>query len=121
MNLRKTSKMMLGLSLKIVFWIICLTVFIVICSRAFSLGSQVFGNEGMAKEGSGTEVTVTIPQGATDKDVAEILLDEELISSKYIFMVQARIYEASYAPGDYVLSTEQGCLLYTSPSPRDTR
>ena len=96
MNLRKTSKMMLGLSLKIVFWIICLTVFIVICSRAFSLGSQVFGNEGMAKEGSGTEVTVTIPQGATDKDVAEILL------------VQARIYEASYAPGDYVLSTEQG-------------
>ena len=54
MNLRKTSKMMLGLSLKIVFWIICLTVFIVICSRAFSLGSQVFGNEGMAKEGSGT-------------------------------------------------------------------
>ena len=108
MNLRKTSKMMLGLSLKIVFWIICLTVFIVICSRAFSLGSQVFGNEGMAKEGSGTEVTVTIPQGATDKDVAEILLDEELISSKYIVMVQARIYEASYAPGDYVLSTEQG-------------
>lgn len=108
MNLRKTSKMMLGLSLKIVFWIICLTVFIVICSRHFHLAARCSETREWRRNESGQGVTVTIPQGATDKDVAEILLDEELISSKYIFMVQARIYEASYAPGDYVLSTEQG-------------
>lgn len=108
MNLRKTSKLVLGLSAKIVFWIICLTVFIVICTKAFALGNKVFSNEGMAKEGKGTEVTVTIPSGATDKEVAELLLEEELIENKYIFMVQAKLYEAEYVPGDYVLNTEYG-------------
>lgn len=108
MDLRKTSKLVLGISVKIVFWIICLTVFSVICTKAFSLGSAIFTNKGMDMEGQGIEITVTIPAGATDKDVAKILSDEELIENQYIFMVQAKLYEAEYAPGEYVLSTEYG-------------
>ena len=106
MDLKRTSKLVLSLSAKIVFWILCLTVFIVICSKAFSFGSSIFSDEGMAKEGYGTEVTVTIPSGATSAQVADILFEDELIKSKLIFMIQTTLYEAEFAAGDYVLNTE---------------
>lgn len=106
MNLKKTSKLILGLSVKIVFWILCLTVFIVICSKAFSFGSKIFSEEGMAKEGQGVNITVTIPEGATSSQVADILFDVELIDSKIIFQIQSMLYEAEFVAGDYVLNTE---------------
>jgi len=106
MNLKKTSKLILGLSVKIVFWILCLTVFIVICSRAFSFGSKIFSGEGMAEKGQGVEITVTIPPGADASQVADILFDVELIDSKIIFQIQSILYEAEFIAGDYVLNTE---------------
>lgn len=106
MDLKKTSKLVLGLSVKIVFWILCLTVFIVICSKAFSFGNKIFSREGMAKEGQGVELTVTIPEGATSSQVADILYDVELIESKIIFRIQTMLYEAEFTAGDYVLNTE---------------
>lgn len=106
MDLKKTSKLILGLSVKIVFWILCLTVFIVICSKAFSFGNMIFNGEGVAKEGEGVELTVTIPAGATSSQVADILYDVELIESKIIFRIQTMLYEAEFAAGDYVLNTE---------------
>lgn len=106
MDLKKTSKLVLSLSAKIVFWILCLTVFIVICSKAFSFGSEIFSDKGMAKEGQGIDITVTIPAGATSAQVADILFDDELIKNKYIFLIQTKLYEAEFMAGDYVLNTE---------------
>ncbi|MEY8328813.1 MAG: hypothetical protein K1W19_07080 [Lachnospiraceae bacterium] len=110
MDLKKTSKLILGLSVKIVFWILCLTVFIVICSKAFSFGSSIFSEKGMAEKGQGVEITVTIPAGATTSQVADILFDVELIDSKIIFQIQSLLYEAEFAAGDYVLNTENNAV-----------
>lgn len=110
MDLKKTSKLILGLSVKIVFWILCLTVFIVICSKAFSFGSSIFREKGMAEKGQGVEITVTIPAGATTSQVADILFDVELIDSKIIFQIQSLLYEAEFAAGDYVLNTENNAV-----------
>lgn len=106
MNLKKTSKMVLSLSAKIVFWIICLTVFIIICTKAYAFGNLIFSDKGMVEEGNGTDVTVSIPAGATSSQVADILIEDELIESKAAFMIQAILYEAEFISGDYVLSTE---------------
>lgn len=108
MNLKKTSKLVLGLSAKIVFWIVCLAVFIFICSKAFSFGHMIFSNEAMAKEGQGKEVTVTIPEGASDMTVADLLLEDELIENKYVFAIQAKLFEAEFHAGEFVLNTEDG-------------
>lgn len=108
MNLRKTSKLVLKMSAKTVFWILCLSVFIFVCTRAFALGTAVFSNEGMADEGKGTEVTITIPAGMTDQQLSEMLKENGLIENEYIFRVQLVLYEAEYLPGDYVLNTEDG-------------
>lgn len=109
MDLKKTSKFVLSISVKIVFWIICAGVFIFICSKAFSFGHLIFSNEGMAAEGEGIEITVTIPEGADASEVADILADAELIESKYAFIIQTKIYEAdAFQAGDYTISTEDG-------------
>ncbi len=108
MDLKKTSKFVLGLSMKIVFWIICAGVFIFICTKGYSFGYQIFSNEGVDKAGTGIELTVTIPAGADNDEVADILLDSELIKSKYAFLIQAKLYEADFKAGEYVISSEQG-------------
>ena len=106
MNLRKASKLVLGVSIKTVFWVICLSVFIFICGKAFSFGNQIFSEEGMASEGYGEDITITIPSGADASAVAEILYEEELIKNKWIFQIQSFLYEAEFAAGEYVLNTE---------------
>lgn len=118
MNLKKTSKLVLSLSLKIVFWIVCLSIFAFICSKAYGVGNQLFSHEGLDPKGQGIEVEVRIPENAKAMDVAEILQDSELIENKYIFWVQTILFaeetlsseeknDAEYCkPGDYLLSTE---------------
>lgn len=108
MNLKNTSKLVLKLSVKIVFWLACAGLMIFLCSKAYSFGYLIFSNEAVAEEGKGVEISIQIPEGADDAEVADILLDAELIQSKYAFLVQAKIFEADFKPGDYTISTEKG-------------
>ncbi len=118
MDLKKTSKLVLSLSVKIVFWMVCIAIFAFVCTKAYGIGHQLFSPEGMAKEGQGTEVEIRIPEHASAMDVAEILEDGELIENKYIFWVQTKLYaqetlsgekksgDVYCEAGDYVLNTE---------------
>lgn len=118
MNLKKTSKLVLSISLKIVFWMVCLAFFAFICTKAYGIGHQLFSGEGVASEGMGTEIEVTIPEGAGAMDVAEILKDSGLIENKYIFWVQTKLFDEDTlsdddssdteycAQGNYLLNTE---------------
>jgi cell division protein YceG involved in septum cleavage len=106
MNLKKTSSAILQTSLKILVYIIVVVVFYLVCSNAFSFGEKVFTEEGMAKSGEGTNVQITIPQGASTLDIGDILSKNGLIDSSYAFALQAFLYEADIKPGKYELSTE---------------
>lgn len=53
------------------------------------------------------EVKITIPNGATTKDIAKILKDNELIGSPEIFSLKVRFseYDGTFKKGDYSLNT----------------
>lgn len=118
MDLKKTSKLVLSLSIKIVFWIVFLAIFAFICTKAYAVGNRIFSPEGMDPEGQGMEIEVTIPENAEAMDVAEILKDSGLIENKYIFWVQTILFaedtlsgakktDTTYCEqGNYLLNTE---------------
>ena len=74
-------------------------------NAAFSLGKEFVGESGVNQE-LGEEVRVTIPQGASTKDIAEILKDHGLIDSVNMFRINSRLdgFDGTYQQGEYLIA-----------------
>ena len=106
MNWRKTSMMVLKITVKMVVIAAVVAVFYVVCSKAFEYGAAIFSEESMDAKGQGHEVVVTIPFNTTVKELGNILVENGLIEDVGIFQVQAILYELNVYPGTYTFSTE---------------
>lgn len=106
MNLKDTSSKILSLSIKAVVYVLLIVVLYLTCSNAFKFGKDVFSEEGMAKPGNGVEIQITVPNGASTKEVGDILVKNGLIKNAYAFVIQNFLYEGDIKPGKYVLNTE---------------
>ena len=73
-------------------------------SFCFGLGRSIFYQEPMETE-PGTDVTITITEGADMGDVAELLASQGLIRDEKAFEIEMGLYEVNIYPGDYVLNT----------------
>ncbi|MGN1188502.1 MAG: hypothetical protein ACI4R6_08400, partial [Lachnospiraceae bacterium] len=93
MNLRKTSMMVLRITLKMVAIAAVIAVFYVVCTKTFEYGEDIFSEEGMDSKGKGHNVVVTIPQDTTASELGKILQVNGLIENSSIFRIQALLYE----------------------------
>ena len=86
----------------------CLAVvFYWVGKQAYTFGYQVFNQQAM-NPGEGVVVTVAVPSGAGDYEVAKILEERGLISNARVFFVQEYLsgYHGRLAGGGtYALST----------------
>ena len=75
-------------------------------NAAFSIGRE-FMEESSTSQIQGEGVHVTIPQGASTKEIAEILKEKGLIDSVSLFRINSRMdgYDGSYQQGDYLIMT----------------
>jgi UPF0755 protein len=73
---------------------------------AYRFGYSIF-NEQSAEAKPGKDVTVTIPNGATARETADILKENGLITDVNIFLAQERLsaYHGKMKGGTYVLNT----------------
>lgn len=73
---------------------------------AYEYGQRVF-NEPPVSSGSGREITVTIEEGSTAKEIGKMLEKSGLIRDAELFMIQEMLsqYKGEMKPGSYVLST----------------
>ena len=93
-------------SRKIIVYTFALLLTIVVCKYTYDFGKLIFKDEGMAKDGQGKEVVVTIPVRSTVQDIAGILKEKGLIESEVAFVIQTYLYEADILSGTYTLNTE---------------
>ncbi len=107
MNLKKTSSIVLNISIKMVVILLLVGVVYFVGSKSFAFGEKIFSGEGIA-DGDGEDIEVTIPSGATTKEVANILKDNGLIDDTLAFMAQTTLYEGKYYSGNYTLNTSMG-------------
>lgn len=107
MNWRKTSMMVLKITIKMVVIAAVVAVFYVGCRKTFEYGEAIFSEEAMDEKGQGYEVVVTIPYNTTVSELGKILVENGLIEDVGIFKVQAILYELNVYPGTYTFNTEQ--------------
>lgn len=99
-----------GLSaiLRILVYVLLVIVLIYLGQRAYHFGYDIFHETAMEEE-PGTDVIVTVPEGASPMEIAELLKNDGLISDTRLFWVQERIsgYYDELGAGTFTLNTSE--------------
>lgn len=104
MKLEKISKLIFKNSFKIIVYMLIMTSIYIVATKGFEFGEKLFAPKNISIQ-DGTEIVVSIPENATNSEVAEILYKKKLIDDKLIYRIQSIIYEAKYHQGNFTLNT----------------
>ena len=77
-------------------------------SMAYTYGERIFGEPAMA-EASGTDISITVEETDSVRDVADKLEQAGLIRDAGLFVIQERLvgFKSGLQPGTYTLNTSQ--------------
>ena len=106
MNTKKAAFTVLSIALKIVIFAVLVLVVVRVGSFAYEYGHAVFEEEAL-DDPPGRTIPVTVPEGASAKDIAMLLEDEGLVEDwkLFYFQILCSKYANTMQPGEYVLST----------------
>ena len=83
---------------------LAIAVFVVaLCVVAFMLTFKLFYDTALDPE-SKVKTEITINEGVTDEEVADLLYDAGCIEDKKLYKFRTYIYDANYVPGTYKVS-----------------
>lgn len=107
METKKLAGTILSVSIRVCIFALAVIFLYFFGRKAFGFGQSIFNEKSVDEPGYGYDVMVTIPEGASNSAVADILLDNGLIEDKNLFLVQLKLsdYAESILPGTYTLST----------------
>lgn len=97
---------------KLIGWLIGIAIILVIGGvfyQSYQLGFNAFSNESQSKKEE-LEVTVEIPDGAGQQNVAELLCEKGLLDSTMPFLLRYNLseYRGKIQPGTYELNGKMG-------------
>ena len=107
MNNRKTSEGFAKVSIKVLKYVVMIVVAIFCATAAYNFGTEIFNSEGMEQE-PGTDMTITVEDGMTIKELGDTLEEYQIIKDSKIFQIQSYIYQVkSVTPGTYTFNTSE--------------
>ena len=94
--------------IRILLYVLVAIFFISIARMSYVFGYSIFNEQAIASE-PGQDVIVEIPEGASTREIADILVKNDLIESKWIFIAQERLssYHGQLQSGTYLLNTSE--------------
>ena len=95
MNTKKAAFTVLSIALKIVIFAVLVLVVVRVGSFAYEYGHAVFEEEAL-DEPPGRTIPVTVPEGASAKDIAMLLEDEGLVEDWKLFCRRWLLHENPY-------------------------
>ena len=109
-NKNRDDAAMLGAkaTIRILFYILIAVVLIFLGRTAYSYGYSVF-NEQAVESPPGTDVEVTVPEGASARQIGKLLKENGLIKDAGVFVLQERLsaYHGRLQGGTYTLNTSE--------------
>lgn len=87
--------------------ILVLVIAVAVCFSCFWFAKSLMMTDGSTDNLTGQTVSVTIPNGASTKDIAKILKENDLISNTFTFRLSSKIngYDGTYQQGNYDVDT----------------
>lgn len=73
-------------------------------TKGYELGYNLYYGEAV-EAAPGRDIEVTIPEGATGRQVAEILEENGLIRDPFLFQIQEKFFSTRIYSGEFVLNT----------------
>jgi UPF0755 protein len=105
----KNKNIRMAVSISLNLLVVVFGVFLIFTagSKAYSFGHNIFDEQAIASEANAREVSVTIADGVSAKQLAETLYDKGLINDKVLFYIQVSLsdYKGKFVGGTYTLST----------------
>ena len=94
--------------IRILLYVLVAIFFISIARMSFVFGYSIFNEQAIASA-PGQDVLVEIPEGASTREIADILVKNDLIESGWIFIAQERLssYHGQLQSGTYLLNTSE--------------
>lgn len=94
--------------IRMLIYVLIAVILIFLGKTAYTYGYSIFNETGM-EASPGTDVEVTIPDGASVRDIAAILRANGLIAETGVFVLQERLseYHGELKAGTYTLNTSQ--------------
>ena len=77
---------------------------IILCIRGYRIGLKIFSEEG-GQPSPGADVVIEVTSGDSTADVADKLLEKNVISDKFVFKIQTILYEGKFKAGSYTVNT----------------
>ncbi len=95
-------------TIRILFYILIAVALIFLGRTAYSYGYSVF-NEQAVESSPGTDVEVTVPEGASARQIGKLLKENGLIKDAGVFVLQERLsaYHGRLQGGTYTLNTSE--------------
>jgi UPF0755 protein len=101
---KKVMMILLKMIAQIIFVIVIVMIFVTLVSKSYDLGYRIFHTPAVS-EGEGYEVTVTIVEGESVREVANRLQTAGVIKDKEVFEMQKLFYGFKIKAGTYKIST----------------
>ena len=107
MNVNKVIISVVSIAVKCIVGIAVVFLLVQGGKSAYAFGRAIFLDEPMSSEENAREITVTIPDGASARDIADILKRKNLIRDANVFYVQTFCVEEgkTLKGGRYDLNT----------------
>lgn len=103
-EINKITGMIIRISLKLIVFAIAILILYEGVTAGYEFGYDIFYASSVDPE-PGTAKQVTMKDGISSKEAADILEKEGLIRNEYSFIVQAFFFEYEIHPGTYELNT----------------
>lgn len=125
METKKLAGTILSVSIKVCVFALVVVSLYFFGRKAYTFGVDIFDEKSVNEEGEGYDVSITIPEGASNSRVADILLENGIITDKRLFLTQLMLsdYSKSIKPGTYTLNTTMKpteIMVAISPVPKES-
>jgi UPF0755 protein len=108
MEHKQSIRMILGISFNIILVAVGILIIFTAGSRAYTFGHSIFDEEAVTSEVNAREVTVTIADDVSAKQLSKLLYEKGLVKDKTTFYFQIILsdYKDNFVGGTYTLSTD---------------
>lgn len=125
MEARKLAGTILSVSCKTLLFVLVVFLLIFVGRGLYNFGQKIFREEALTTAEYAYSKEITIPEGKSVMDVAEILEEEGMIEDSKLFFVQVLLsdYYKKIVPGTYTISTDMKpteIMVTISPEPETT-
>ena len=100
----KIGKKIAGSIVSVEIYSLLVVLVIISCIRGYRIGLKIFSEEG-GQPSPGADVVIEVTSGDSTADVADKLLEKDVISDKFVFKIQTILYEGKFKAGSYTVNT----------------